>query len=172
MRFEDANEMLKPGYLPFESGYQELEDGKWVVAGLTRMPGCRAKMVDWWFSWLGDIEWYRLWHPRDHVYSGWENRVSGKYIGASHLVHEYLAGKDGPLYKLRVSFREPSETFDSTLYRRIWGPRGLRATWPARSALRCRADDAFRAQHRLRLRDALALLARHDLASRSDDHPA
>ena len=33
MRFEDANEMLKPGYLPFESGYQEIEDGKWVVAG-------------------------------------------------------------------------------------------------------------------------------------------
>ena len=27
MRFEDANDLLKPGYLPFESGYQELEDG-------------------------------------------------------------------------------------------------------------------------------------------------
>jgi hypothetical protein len=112
MRFEDANDMLRPGYLPFESGYQELEDGKWVVAGLTRMPGCRAKMVDWWFSWLGDISWYRLWHPTDHVYSGWENRVYGKYIGASHLVHEYLAGKDGPLYKLRVDFHDPAETFD------------------------------------------------------------
>ena len=117
MRFEDANEMLKPGYLRFESGYQELEDGKWVVAGLTRMPGSRAKMVDWWFSWLGDIDWYRLWHPRDHVYSGWENRVNGKYIGASHLVHEYLAGKDGPLYKLQIDFHDPSETFDPKLYR-------------------------------------------------------
>ncbi len=117
MRFEDANEMLKPGYLPFESGYQELEDGKWVVAGLTRMPGCRAKMVDWWFGWLGDIDWYRLWHPRDHVYSGRENRVNGKYIGASHLVHEYLAGKDGPLFKLRIDFHDPSETFDAKLYK-------------------------------------------------------
>ena len=117
MRFEDANDMLRPGYLPFESGYQELEDGKWVVAGLTRMPGCRAKMVDWWFSWLGDISWYRLWHPTDHVYSGWENRVDGKYIGASHLVHEYLAGKDGPLYKLRVDFHDPAETFDRERYR-------------------------------------------------------
>ena len=105
MRFEDANEMLKPGYLPFESGYQELDDGKWVVAALTRMPGCRAKMIDWWFSWLGDIEWYRLWHPRDHVYSAWENRVNGRYIGASHIVHEYLAGTDGPLYKLRIDIR-------------------------------------------------------------------
>ncbi len=117
MRFEDANEMLRPGYLPFESGYQELEDGKWVVAGLTRMPGCRAKMVDWWFSWLGDIDWYRLWHPRDHVYSAWENRVDGKYIGGSHLVHEYLAGKDGPLFKLRIDFHDPSETFDARLYK-------------------------------------------------------
>src|SRR5438270_81849 len=117
MRFEDANDLLKPGYLPFESGYQQIEDGKWVVAGLTRMPGCRAKMVDWWFSWLGDIEWYRLWHPRDHVYSGWENRVNGRYIGASHLVHEYLAGKDGPLYKLRIDFHDPSETFDASRYK-------------------------------------------------------
>ena len=118
MRFEDANEMLKPGYQPFESGYQELEDGKWVVAGLTRMPGCKAKMVDWWFGWLEGIESYRLWHPRDHVYSGWENRTPGSYIGASHLVHEYLAGADGPLHKLRVSFRDPAETFDADLYRK------------------------------------------------------
>ena len=117
MRFEDANDLLKPGYLPFESGYQDLGDDKRVVAGLTRMPGCRAKMVDWWFSWLGDIEWYRLWHPTDHVYSGWENRVNGKYIGGSHLVHEYLAGKDGPLYKLRVDFHDPAETFDSAKYK-------------------------------------------------------
>ena len=117
MRFEEANDLLKPGYLPFESGYHEVEDGKWVVAGLTRMPGCRAKMIDWWFSWLGDIEWYRLWHPTDHVYSGWENRVDGKYIGASHLVHEYLGGRDGPLYKLRVSFHEPAETFDIAKYK-------------------------------------------------------
>jgi branched-chain amino acid transport system substrate-binding protein len=117
VRFEDANDLFRPGYLPFESGYQELDDGKWVVAGLTRMPGCRAKMVDWWFSWLGDIEWYRLWHPTDHVYSGWENRVGGKYIGASHLVHEYLAGKDGPLYKLRIDFHDPSKTFDAAKYK-------------------------------------------------------
>ena len=117
MRFEDANDLLKPGYLPFESGYQDLGDDKWVVAGLTRMPGSRAKMVDWWFSWLGDIEWYRLWHPTDHVYSGWENRVNGKYVGGSHLVHEYLAGRDGPLYKLRVDFHDPAETFDSAKYK-------------------------------------------------------
>ena len=118
MRFEDANEMLKPGYLPFESGYQELEDGKWVVAGLTRMPGCSGedgRLVVLAGSATSTGTGSGI--PRDHVYSGWENRVNGKYIGASHLVHEYLAGKDGPLYKLRIDFHDPSETFDAKLYK-------------------------------------------------------
>jgi hypothetical protein len=117
MEFEQANDLLKPGYLPFESGYQPLSDGKWLVAALTRMPGCRAKMVHWWFSWLGGTDQYKLWHPTDHIFSDWENRTDGNYIGASHLVHEYLAGPSGPLYKLRIDFHAPTETFDSASYK-------------------------------------------------------
>ena len=98
MELGQANDLLNPGYLPFESGYWDLADGKRLVAALTRMPGCRAKMVHWWFSWLGGTEQYKLWHPRDHIFSDWENRRDGNYIGASHLVHEYLAGPSGPLY--------------------------------------------------------------------------
>jgi DAPG hydrolase PhiG domain len=116
MRFQDANDLLKPGYLPFESGHLELSDGKWVVAALTRMPNARAKMVDWWFSWLGDIAWYRLWHPTDHVSSAWEGRVDGRYVGASHIVEEYFGGRDGPLLKRRIQFHDPRETFDSGRY--------------------------------------------------------
>ena len=117
MEFEQANDLLKPGYLAFESGYQSLSDGKRLVAALTRMPGCRAKMVHWWFSWLGGTDQYKLWHPTDHVFSDWENRIDGNYIGASHLVHEYLAGPSGPLYKLRIDFHDPTETFDSASYK-------------------------------------------------------
>ena len=116
IRFEEANALLEPGYQPFESGYQELEDGKWVVAGLTRMVGARAKMVQWWFGWLGDISWYRLWHPVDHISSDWEGRKGGDYIGASHLVEEHLGGKHTPVERLRVSFREPTEVFDKQKY--------------------------------------------------------
>jgi hypothetical protein len=117
MELSEANDLLNPGYLPFESGYKDLSDGKKLVAALTRMQGCRAKMVDWWFSWLGGTEQYKLWHPTDHVFSDWENRINGKYIGGSHLVHEYLAGSTGPLYKLRIDFHEPSETFDGERYK-------------------------------------------------------
>ena len=117
MRFEQANDLLNPGYLPFESGYKDLGDGKHLVAALTRMRGCRAKMVHWWFSWLGGTDQYKLWHPIDHLYSDWENRIDGKYVGGSHLVHEYLAGPTGPVYKLRINFREPAEFFDAERFR-------------------------------------------------------
>ncbi len=117
MEFHEANDLLKPGYLPFESGVLELSGGKRLVAALTRMPHCRAKMVNWWFGWLGGTDQYKLWHPRDHVFSDWANRKDGNYIGASHLVHEYLAGDDGPLYRLRIDFHDPSETFDAVAYK-------------------------------------------------------
>ena len=117
MELHEANDLLNPGYLPFESGYRDLADGKRLVAALTRMPGCRAKMVHWWFSWLGGTDQYKLWHPTDHVFSDWENRRDGNYIGASHLVHEYLAGPSGPLYKLRINFHDPVELFDPQRYR-------------------------------------------------------
>ena len=116
MELHEANDLLNPGYLPFESGYRDLADGKRLVAALTRMPGCRAKMLHWWFSWLGGTDQYKLWHPTDHVFSDWENRRDGNYIGASHLVHEYLAGPSGPLYKLRINFHEPVELFDPQRY--------------------------------------------------------
>lgn len=117
MEFEQANDLLNPGYLPFESGYKDLADGKRLVAALTRMPGCRAKMVHWWFGWLGGTDWYKLWHPTDHLYSGWEGREGNNYIGSSHLVHEYLAGDSGPVYKLRINFQEPNTFFDAQRYK-------------------------------------------------------
>ena len=117
MDIHQVNDLFEPGYLPFESGYADLGDGRKVVAALTRMPGCRAKMVDWWFSWLGGTDQYKLWHPTDHLFSDWENRIDGKYIGGAHLVHEYLAGPSGPVYKLRIGFHDPAELFDAAKYK-------------------------------------------------------
>lgn len=112
MRFENASDLLKPGYLPLESGILDYEDGFKTVAALTRMPGCRAKMVHWWFGYLGGTEQYKLWHPTDHLFSDWEGREDGSYVGGSHLVHEYLAGSDGPVFKLKIQFQDPAAFFD------------------------------------------------------------
>jgi hypothetical protein len=116
MRFENASDLFRPGYLAVESGVIDFDDGYRTVAALTRMPGCRAKMVAWWFGWLGGTDQYKVWHPRDHVFSDWENRTPGSHVGASHLVHEYLAGDDGPLFKLRINFRDPREFLDPRQY--------------------------------------------------------
>ena len=91
-------------------------EGFRTVGALTRMPGCKADMVERWFHWLGGTEQYRLWHPTDHVFSDWQGRQPGTHIGSSHLVHEYLAGSDGPLFKLRITFRDPVEFFDPARY--------------------------------------------------------
>ena len=121
MRFEDRNQMLEPGYLPLESGIIRYGDGTVTIAALTRMPHCRAKMVHWWFSWLGGTDQYKLWHPVDHIFSDWEDRGNdGNYYGAKHLVHETLGG-DGEVHKLRVHFRDPHEVFDPIRYDQVDG---------------------------------------------------
>ena len=121
MRFADANDLLDPGYLKIESGVVDYADGFKTVCAFTRMPRCRARMVEWWFRWLGGTEQYKWWHPRDHLFSDWEGRVPGTHIGSSHLVHEYLGGIDGPVFKLRINFRDPSEFFDPVRYARLDG---------------------------------------------------
>jgi len=93
MLLEQANDLLKPGYLPLETGYERLDDGTLLVAALTVMPGCKGYMVDWWFGFFETTEQYKWWHPGDHVWTEWdENRSPGHYVGAEHHVHERIGG--------------------------------------------------------------------------------
>ncbi len=119
MHFDDRNDLLQPGYLPLETGIQRHGDGSVTVAALTRMPRCRAKMVDWWFGWLGGTDQYKLWHPRDHISSDWQDRTPGSYIGAKHLVEETMVG--GEVHRLRIHFRDPREVFDPVGYAAVDG---------------------------------------------------
>ena len=115
MRLEDVNQLLEPGYLPFETSYTRLSNGQLYIAVLTRMPRCAGKMVDWWFGYAGDTKKYKLWHPTDHLVGDWdEHWRPGYYVGASHLVHEYI-GKD--ICKLRITFSEPSNFFDTSRFK-------------------------------------------------------
>ncbi|MBN9035635.1 MAG: hypothetical protein J0H53_06165 [Rhizobiales bacterium] len=117
MRFDEVNDLLEPGYLTLESGVVSYDDGRRTIAALTRMPQSRAKMVHWWFGWLGGTDQYKLWHPKDHVFSDWENRKDGNYWGATHVVREYLGRDADPtIHDLRVNFVHPHEFFDPKRY--------------------------------------------------------
>jgi len=110
MQLDQANALLEPGYLSFESGTLRLEDGQMHVASRTTMPGCKGRMVDFWFGFLRTTEQYKWWHPKDHVWCDWVGeRDTGRYIGGTHQVHEYIGGE---LMKLKIHFRDPAEYLD------------------------------------------------------------
>jgi len=114
MFIEEVNQLLEPGYLQTETGYFSLSNGQMHIAVLTRMPHCKGKMVDWWFGYMGDSEKYRMWHPKDHLIGEWENWSPGNYIGATHLVEEYMGEE---IMKGKAYFRDPSEFFDTTRFK-------------------------------------------------------
>lgn len=99
--------LLADSYMSTETGVQRHPNGVYEISALTRMPGVKAEMVRWWFAdYMQTTEHYKRWHPTAHVWMDWENKVPGEYVGASHLVHEYI-GTD--LVKLRIQFVPPEE---------------------------------------------------------------
>lgn len=110
LKLSDAGLLLQNEYLPVECGHGLTSDNMYHVAASTYMPNCTAAMVDWWFGFIHNTDQYKLWHPRDHVFSDWEGPRENRseYIGGHHLVHEYIGGE---LTKLKISFKDPSEYF-------------------------------------------------------------
>ncbi|KAL2837297.1 hypothetical protein BJY01DRAFT_237934 [Aspergillus pseudoustus] len=110
IRLSEAKLLLAHPYLPMEAGVAATEDGMHHIAASTYMKGSTGAMIDWWFGWIHHTEQYKLWHPRDHVFSDWEGPRdnTSTYVGGHHLVHEYIGGQ---LAKLKISFRDPGEYF-------------------------------------------------------------
>jgi hypothetical protein len=114
MELREANDLLKPGYLDLESGYTRLPDGQLHVATWTTMPGCKGAMVEWWFGFLETTEQYKWWHPKDHVWCEWTGeRGTGRFIGGTHHVHEYIGGE---LQKLKIHFCDPAAYLDASRF--------------------------------------------------------
>jgi hypothetical protein len=88
---------------------KRMPDGTYMVAVRTPMPGVKAAMVKWWFTdYMRTTEHYQRWHPTDHAWMDWENKVPGEIVGASHLVHEYIGGD---MNKLRIQFVPAERVF-------------------------------------------------------------
>jgi hypothetical protein len=113
--FEEVNQLLEPGYLPIETGYYRLSNGHIHVAVLTRMPGSKGEMVDWWFKSRPDSAAYNMWHSRPHKkFKSGKNRKQEHYIGTNHILYDDL---DEQEIKLRVHFHDPSEFLDVTRFK-------------------------------------------------------
>ena len=108
----NADYLMAENFGNFESGVKRQANGVYQVSAFTPMPNVEATMVRWWFAdYMQTPEHYKRWYPDAHFWMDWENKVSGNYIGASHLVHEYI-GLD--LHKLRIQFVPPEEILGDT----------------------------------------------------------
>lgn len=115
MRIEEANGLLKPGYLPFEAGYKRYEDGLLVIAARSSLMNITKEMIEWWVGYVHNSEQYSWWHKEDHVFSDWiGERGTGKYIGGTHIAHERLGGEE--IHKLRINFLDPSLIMDTSKF--------------------------------------------------------
>ena len=105
----DPSETLLEQADTYPEEVKRLSDGTYLVSARTPMPQVNANMVRWWFAdFLKTTEHYSWWHPKDHLWMDWENKVPGEIVGASHLVHEYVGDE---LLKLRIQFVNSKEFF-------------------------------------------------------------
>ena len=67
LRIQNRNDLFKPGDLPGEFGWWQLEDGTGLIANKTFFPGTTGEMFDWWFAWhpIRRIR-YACWDNEDH----------------------------------------------------------------------------------------------------------
>ena len=111
---ENISDLLRPGYLPLETGTARSPRGALSIAVLTEWPGTEPEMIDWWFAWhLATTNRYKLWHPQAHLFAQAKYDVSRLpdlswrecYVGNTVWVDEYV----GPIpTRLAITFQEPS----------------------------------------------------------------
>lgn len=101
MQLFDVNDLLKPGYLSLESGYERLPDGSIMVAALSRVHGCSGAMLQWWFNRAKSPEEFVKWHPLEHVTS--EHR-EGRFLVVHRRGEEILRGTTQSI--------DPADVFD------------------------------------------------------------
>lgn len=65
---EDRGELLKPGYLPAETGWCKMPDGSGFAATRVFFPDAVPEMFEWWFNWhpIEPLR-YAIWSPNAHM---------------------------------------------------------------------------------------------------------
>jgi hypothetical protein len=111
-----AGELLKPGYLPLETGYTRLDKGQHFVAVRTDLPRATGAMFEWWMGWhYMEAQRYKLWHPRAHMDNG-SREMRGddptlsdreKYM-TTHYVTEYIGNHRDDI---AITFLDPRQFF-------------------------------------------------------------
>jgi transposase-like protein len=116
MFIEEVNQLLRPGYMPVETGYYRLPNGQMYIAALTRKHGRHSNWVNWCFvhyflsttafndqdiKKIRTAEWNSKWKPK-------------QYTGISQT-GEYLMG--GNVHRFKLIFNDPAKYFDTSRFK-------------------------------------------------------
>lgn len=111
MNYEQMTELLKPGYLPLETGYHMLPNGELFVAVHNRLFGCKAHWLDLWFGHFETEADFVEWHPDEHFTHSWNSAWrKGHYIGAAHTAKQSIGGRHAQFST--IHFEDPSKIFN------------------------------------------------------------
>ena len=109
MFIKDVDQLLKPGYLPIETGYCRLSNGQMYVAALTRMSGCKKEWVDWYFrSFIRDDNANEEF-KKEAALVTMNVRPPSHFVGANPYTKHFMEGK---LLNFKVILEDPSLYFD------------------------------------------------------------
>lgn len=83
-----ANEVLAPGYLPFETGYRRLDAVQMEIASLHRLHGVNGAMLEWWMRQIGrHDDWLTRQHPDDTRLLEWVRKPpENEFVGARIVI--------------------------------------------------------------------------------------
>jgi hypothetical protein len=116
--FARAAELLRPEPLAVEMGVVRCPSGVLHVAARTEMPGCKARMFEWWFRFAHETVAFKWWHPLDHVALRSENVSPDTHIGSVQIADQRL-GPGLPVQRMTIQNVEPSEFFGEAWARAI-----------------------------------------------------
>lgn len=112
------DDLLRPTPLRLETGIARLDGGALAVSVRTDLPGCKGRMLEWWFKQFDSTQHLLWWHPLDHIsHDGWDEhwRKGENYVGATIRAVEALG--DIPPVPAIIKFHDPCDVFTPETYR-------------------------------------------------------
>lgn len=80
--------------------------------------GVTPEMIDWWWKNMVNSNYYKMWHPKDHVSIKWEIPPEREgNIGAIHIAEEKIG--NFPVTKLRIKVIDPATSPISATYSHV-----------------------------------------------------
>lgn len=90
-----------------DQGFRELKSESIDLIVEHELNGVTPEMIDWWWQNMVKSNYYKLWHPDDHISIEWEvPPMNEGNVGAIHVAEERIG--EFPARRLRIQVVDPA----------------------------------------------------------------